>query len=53
MKNNIIDEIADFTPIPKWFTKHLKQLKKKKMVIMWSRSTGKNSFYKFWKENRL
>ena len=50
-KGIMIDEVADFTTIPKWFTEFIKPLKKKKIFICWSRNYGKSSFYKFWKEH--
>lgn len=50
-KTKIIDEFADFSEIPSWFTKHLKKLEKKRVIILYGRNCGKNWFYDYWKKH--
>lgn len=44
------DEVADFKPIPKWFTKFIK--KPKRTFILVSRGYGSNWFYNWWKSRK-
>jgi len=51
-KYTILSEFSDFTPIPSYFTKQVKQLKKNGVMITWSMNLNKNYFYKFFMKNK-
>jgi hypothetical protein len=52
-KREIIDEIGDFEPIPKWFTKMLKRPQGGRFVVHLGRQYGKNWIHEKWKEMNL
>ena len=42
------DEVADYKPIPKWFSRFIKQTKR--TFILEARGYGKNWLYDWWKK---